>query len=86
MLAHFPVVVTGSDAEGFCAKVSGTPVLGEGDTVADALVNASEILAEVIDDAVASGEAIPRPGEPVLHAEEQNQVAVIQAVLPAVPA
>ena len=83
MATFFPAVVEGSDAEGYGAEVLGTGVNGSGATVHDALVNAAEVLQEVIDDLAASGEPIPAPVRVTDHDAARGTVALLQARVPA---
>jgi len=83
MPTFFPAVVEGSDAEGYGAEVLGTGVNGAGATVHDALVNAAEVLQEVIDDLATSGEPIPSPGRVTDHDAARGTVALLQARVPA---
>jgi predicted RNase H-like HicB family nuclease len=83
MATFFPAVVEGSSTEGYGADVLGTGVDGSGATVHDALVNAAEVLQEVIDDLAASGEPIPSPGRVTHHDAARGTVALLQARVPA---
>lgn len=78
MPTHYPAIIIGDEAEGYCAIVTGTPALGDGATAAAALTNASEILAELIQDASAAGSAPPSPAEPTAEERGRGQLAVIQ--------
>jgi len=83
MATFFAAVVEGCDAEGYGAEVLGTGVNGSGATVHDALVNAAEVLQEVIDDLAASGESIPSPVRVTDHDAARGTVALLQARVPA---
>ena len=61
----------------------GTGVNGSGATVHDALVNAAEVLQEVIDDLAASGESIPSPVRVTDPDAARGSVALLQARVPA---
>lgn len=86
MRSHFPALIIGDDHEGYCATVLGTPVLGQGETPDAALTNASEILAEVIEDLIREGEAPFEPGHASQEDLARGRLAVIQADIPATAA
>jgi hypothetical protein len=86
MATFFPAVVEGSDAEGYGAEGLGTGANGSGATLHDALLNAAEVLQEVIDDLAASGEPLPAPGRVTDHDAARGTVALLQARVPAAAA
>lgn len=86
----FPCVIAGPDAEGWYAvAIPGANVNGQGDSEASALLDAAEILQEVIDDAARDREPAPRPAtdaELEAYREPYHRLGVIQAVAATVPA
>ena len=83
-MTFFPAIVEGPGSDGgFAAEVLGTGVLGQGDTQVAALQNAAEILQEVIDDFLASGRALPNPGDADSADLSRGTLAMLQILIPA---
>ena len=68
---------------GYSVEVLGVKVNGQGESIAEAVDNASEILREVVQDLRMSGEDVPAPKEPALDDLEAGTLVVFQAVLEA---
>ena len=83
-MTFYPAIVEGPGSDGgFAAEVLGTGVLGQGDTQFAALRNAAEILQEVIDDFLATGTALPSPGEAGPGDLSRGTLAMLQVSIPA---
>jgi predicted RNase H-like HicB family nuclease len=87
MQLFFPAIVEVDEADGgFGAEIVGTGVLGQGETVVEALSDAGAVLQEVIWAAVAEGAEVPGPGAPSDEDLARGQVALVQATLPSTAA
>jgi predicted RNase H-like HicB family nuclease len=81
----YPALLFGPGEDGwFAVVVPGINVNGQGETQEAALLNAAEILQEVVDDLLRDGAPLPGPGS----LDEYDDIgdgtaAVIQAMLPA---
>lgn len=83
----FPCLISGPDEDGwFCVIVPGLNVNAQGKTEVSALMEAAEILQDVIDDAARDGEPTPTPIDIANQKETGDRTAIIQAVSPKVAA
>ena len=72
------------DDDWFAVVVPGINVNGQGKTREEALLNAAEILQEVVDDLTRDGHPLPGPGSLDEYEDiGDGTAAVIQAMLPA---
>ena len=84
---HYPAVLYTPGADGWWAvTIPGINVNAQGRTRNAALIEAADILQEVIDDLTRDGEPVPEPGEPDDEQLRDGSPAVIQASMPAVAA
>ena len=82
-MTFFPTIVEGPGSDGgYCAIVAGTGILGQGDSVIEALEDAAASLQEVIDDFASSGRPLPTPGNPD-DEDAHGLVTVLPARIPA---
>ena len=81
----YPAFVFGPGSDGgYAVVVPGINVNGQGDTEAAALLNAAEILQEVVDDLLRDGEELPGPGDLSDYDDfGDGKAAVIHATRPA---
>ena len=81
----YPALLFGPGEDGaYAVVVPGINVNGQGKTQEAALVNAAEILQEVVDDLLREGETLPGPGSLDDYQDiGDGTAAVIQAMLPA---
>ena len=81
----YPALIFGPGADGvFAVVVPGINVNGQGTTQEAALLNAAEILQEVVDDLLSDGVPLPGPGSLDDYDDfGDGTAAVIQAMLPA---
>lgn len=78
------IVFDPKEDDWFAVVVPGINVNGQGKTREEALLNAAEILQEVVDDLLRDGHPLPGPGSLADHDEfADGTAAVIQAMLPA---
>ncbi|MEO1001424.1 MAG: hypothetical protein AAFW69_12610 [Pseudomonadota bacterium] len=83
----FPCRISGPDGAGwYCVVVPGPNVNAQGRTEAEALIEAAEILQDVLEDCVRDGEALPAPADGDIYSDDFPRVGVIQAVIPAAAA
>ena len=87
MHAFFPTLVEADETDGgYGAIVVGTPVLGQGETIVEALEDAAESLQELVWTSLAKGEPVPQPGRPTPEECARGQISLLQITLPAVAA
>ena len=81
----YPALIFGPGADGFFAvAIPGINVNGQGKTQEAALLNAAEVLQEVVDDLLRDGVPLPGPGSLDEYDDMRDRTAaVIQAMLPA---
>ncbi|MEO0682428.1 MAG: hypothetical protein AAF192_18665 [Pseudomonadota bacterium] len=84
MQTFFPALVMSDEEDGgFGVVVVGTGVLGQGETVVEALRDAGESLQELVWTSVEQGEPTPQPRDPHDDERGRGQIALIQITLPA---